>query len=122
MLIFHLLYRRNTKQGGRMMKCLILVKFLAGGSLSPDEFFSRIGALWSWADYIPPEKNTPNRDGRQTQPPRAREGICIADYESVEQFSIDLAIMPGAGISSVEVIPITEKTTVPNTVHNIHSA
>ena len=28
------------------MQCLVLVKFLEGGSLSPEEFFSRVGAQW----------------------------------------------------------------------------
>ncbi len=100
------------------MQCLVLVKFLEGGSLSPDEFFSRIGARWSWVDYLPPghDKSSNKASGG---PPKAREALCIAEYESVEQLTIDLAIMPGAGISSVEVVPITEQMETPLPFRNI---
>jgi hypothetical protein len=91
------------------MQCLVLVKFLDGGSLSPEEFFSRVGAQWNWVDYGSRVKSgndgSARPDGYQL---KAKEAICIADYESVEQITIDLAIMPGAGISAVEVYPISE--------------
>jgi hypothetical protein len=93
-------------QVGETMQCLVLVKFLEGGSLSSDEFFRRVGAQWSWVDYIPPGEAGDTGKETPGHLVKAREAICIADYESVEQLAIDLAIMPGAGISGVELIPI----------------
>ena len=29
------------------MRCLVYIKFLPGGSMEPEEFFSRINARWS---------------------------------------------------------------------------
>ncbi len=39
---------------------------------------------------------------------QSRAAVGVADYDSVEQLSIDISIMPGASISNVEVIPIEE--------------
>ena len=88
------------------MQCLVLVKFLEGGSLCPEEFFTRIGAQWSWVDYVPPEPSGKAVTKRPVHPPRVKNAMCIADYDSVEQITIDLSIMPGAGISGVEIHPI----------------
>jgi hypothetical protein len=94
------------------MWCLVYVKFLPGGSIAPEEFFSRINAQWSCIedyelkselDYATPPFKRPSR----------KTALCIADYDSIEQFTIDLAIMPGAGISAVEVVPIQEETDFP---------
>lgn len=87
------------------MRCLVFVKFLPGGSLPPGEFFARINARWSRLE------DTRDVAG-QGNPPHLqspRSAICIADYDSIEQLAIDLAIMPGAGISNVEVVPISEE-------------
>jgi len=78
------------------MQCLVFVKFLPGGSLSPEEFLSRINAQWSWFEEV-----------RDNELPRS--ALCITDYESIEQLTIDLSIMPGAGISNVEVLPVYQK-------------
>lgn len=91
------------------MKCLVFVRFQNGGSLPPEEFFQRINAEWS---CVEDENHTlREKEGSksmiQIQGPRS--GICIADYESIEQLTIDLVIMPGAGISNVEVMPISEE-------------
>jgi hypothetical protein len=88
------------------MQCLVLVKFLEGGSISPEEFFTRIGAQWSWVDYVPPEPTTKAGGKGPVHPPKIRNAMCIADYDSVEQLTTDLSIMPGAGISGVEIHPI----------------
>jgi hypothetical protein len=90
------------------MHCLVLVKFLPEGSLSPEEFFTRINARWSWIE------STNDTDLERTCFSRANDrspksAICIADYESIQQLALDLAIMPGAGISNVEVVPISEE-------------
>jgi hypothetical protein len=38
----------------------------------------------------------------------SRSAFAIADYLSIEQLAIDLAVIPGAGIAGIEVFPITE--------------
>jgi hypothetical protein len=88
---------------------LVLVKFLPGGSLPPEEFFIRINAQWSWLeDTNDTERRNAGIEGEiHAQSPRT--ALCIAEYESIEQLAIDLSIMPGAGISSVEVVPISEE-------------
>ena len=83
------------------MRCLVFVKFLPGGSLAPEEFFARLNAQWWWLED--------HNDSTERHTPSSRSAICIADYESVEQLALDLSIMPGAGISNVEVVPILEK-------------
>ena len=83
------------------MKCLVYVKFLPGGSIDPNCFFTRLNAEYSWLE----EGESPSgSDG----PQKSRSGICVAEYDSVEQISIDLSIMPGAGISNIEVVPISD--------------
>lgn len=92
------------------MQCLVFVKFLEGCSVPPDSFLSRINAKWSWLEETN-ETDPPATEFEgisRLQPPRS--AICIADYESIEQLAIDLAIMPGAGISQVEVVPLSEET------------
>jgi len=91
------------------MRCLVFVKFLPGGSLPPEEFFARINARWS--HLVDTEDtgvaNASLEKATSVNPPKS--AVCIADYDSIEQLSIDLAIMPGAGISNVEVVPISEE-------------
>ncbi|MFA5309781.1 MAG: hypothetical protein WC370_09915 [Dehalococcoidales bacterium] len=88
------------------MWCLVLVRFLPGGSLSPVELFSRLNAKWSYVENkdCPAPESSGAAKGPSNQSPGY--GICLADYASIEQLSLDLAIMPGAGISSVEVVPL----------------
>jgi|WetSurMetagenome_2_1015567.scaffolds.fasta_scaffold242034_2 hypothetical protein len=89
------------------MRCLVLVKFLPGGSLPPAEFFRHLKATWSYVketnDQVKVTGNTAITPA--ASPPKA--GICITDYDSIEQLTLDLAIMPGAGISNIELIPIS---------------
>jgi hypothetical protein len=90
------------------MQCLVLVKFQSGGSLPPEEFFRRLNTRWQWLESR--EGESANAfPGKANHVPSVRSAVCIADYESIEQLTIDLTIMPGAGISSVEVVPIHEK-------------
>jgi hypothetical protein len=91
------------------MRCLVFVKFLPGGSIPPDEFFLRINAKWSHLEQIE-DTESKNALGKTTRPQSPKSAICIADYDSIEQLTTDLAIMPGAGISNVEVVPISEET------------
>ncbi len=89
------------------MRCLVLVRFLPGGSLPPDEFFARLQAKWMWLEGGNSGlRSMSDRNSATFGQPRAAVGI--ADYDSVEQLSIDISIMPGAGISNVEVVPIEE--------------
>jgi hypothetical protein len=90
------------------MKCLVLVRFLPGGSLPPEEFFRRLNTRWQWLEGSEDEPASTLSEG-VNHAPSIRSAVCLADYESIEQLTIDLAIMPGAGISSVEVVPIAEE-------------
>ena len=93
------------------MRCLVFVKFLPGGSLPPEEFFARINAQWSHLE----DTQDMESDNTLEKPARERlskSAICIADYDSIEQLAMDLAIMPGAGISNVEVVPISDETDI----------
>jgi len=93
------------------MRCLVLVKFLPGGSLPPEEFFARLDAQLSWIEGND-DTGSSTAKGKAATPRsgQARSAVGIANYESVEQLAIDLAIMPGAGISNVEVVPIPQET------------
>jgi hypothetical protein len=86
------------------MQCLVFVKFLPGGSLPPEEFFARINARWSQLD------GSEDAGPEKTISPPSRSGVCIADYDSIEQLTMDLAVMPGAGIANIEVVPISGET------------
>ncbi len=90
------------------MRCLVLVRFLPGGSLPPDEFFARLQAKWMWLEggNGSGPRSMVDRNSADFLQPRAAVGI--ADYDSVQQLSIDISIMPGSGISNVEVVPIEE--------------
>ena len=95
------------------MECLVFVRFFPGGRLAPEEFFARISARWYSieGDYNDnPEKRSSERI-TDAQP--SKSAICIADYDSVEQLAVDLSIMPGAGISNVEVLSVSEEMELP---------
>jgi hypothetical protein len=91
----------------------VYVKFLPGGSIPPEEFFTRINAQWYWLEDNGESRNAGS--GRNTVAQLPKSAICLADYDSVQQLAIDLAIMPGAGISNVEVIPVSEEMEIINT-------
>jgi hypothetical protein len=76
--------------------------------LPPDEFFARINAKWSRLEEKDPLELEETHQKRVAHLKLPKSAICITDYESIEQLAIDLAIMPGAGISNVEVIPLAE--------------
>ena len=90
------------------MQCLVLVKFLSGGALPPEEFFRRIDARWSWLEETDDAGLQSEESGGSGDVTSVRSALCIADFDSIEQLTMDLAIMPGAGISSVEVVPVSE--------------
>ena len=73
------------------------------GSLSPEDFLARLNSRWSWLGKANEIGNVENNNRTSTA------ALCITDYESVEQLTLDLAIMPGAGISNIEVVPLSEE-------------
>jgi hypothetical protein len=90
------------------MMFAVYVKFLPGGSIPPEEFFARINARWYWLEN---PHNVESRNASSeitTLVPSPKSAICIADYDSIQQLAIDLAIIPGAGISNIEVVPVSE--------------
>jgi hypothetical protein len=92
------------------MKCLVFVKFLPGGSIPPNEFFQRLNAVWSYVDNPGNQPLETIGESRNSAGKLSKSGICITDYDSIEQLTMDLTIMPGAGISNVEVVPLSEET------------
>ncbi len=89
------------------MQCLAVVTFLPGCSLPPEEFSKHLKHRWTWIEntadiHIP----KPNFNETHHSLP-AKFTVFIADYESVEQMAMDLAIIPGAGISSIEILPVS---------------
>ncbi len=90
------------------MRYLVFVRFLPGGALAPDEFFAHINAHWRFLE------DTEDRESKTTGSERTphlippRSAVCIVENKSIEELAIDLATMPGAGISNVEVRPISE--------------
>ena len=90
------------------MRCLVLVKFLPGGSIAPEEFFSRIKAQSYWFEetFEGKEENVDLERIAHARSPRL--AMCIAEYDAIEQLAIDLSIMPGAGISNVEILASEE--------------
>lgn len=80
------------------------MKFLPEGSLPPEEFFARINARWS---HLEDSENASPKETTRLHSPKS--AICIADYESIDQLTMDLAVMPGAGISNIEIVPIPDE-------------
>ena len=91
------------------MLFLVHVNFLPRGALTPEEFFKRINARWSCVDIPSGYDNTGTGNDRGEWY-RARSGVCIADYDSIQQFTLDLSIMPGAGIYNIEIEPVEESS------------
>jgi hypothetical protein len=91
------------------MMFAVYVKFLPGGSIAPEEFFARINAQWYWLEDAHNTESRNTSSGKTTLAQSPKSAICIADYDSIQQFAIDLAIMPGAGISNIEVIPLSDE-------------
>ncbi len=91
------------------MMLAVYVEFLPGGSMPPDEFFARINARWYRVEE--PSDAEPGNAGveRPAQAQVPRSGICITDYDSVQQLAIDLAVKPDAGIANMEMFPAHEK-------------
>ena len=87
------------------MKCLVFVKFLPGGSIAPDQFFSHINAEWGW--YDEENESEPSVDFYNSC---IKSAVCLTDYDTIHQLAIDLSIMPGAGIAGIEVLPVPEET------------
>jgi hypothetical protein len=90
------------------MRCLCHAKFLSGGSIPPSEFFAHISTKWSCVE------NTPNVSTNRSNPAVAQKHlppksiVFIVDCQSVKQLTSDLATLPGAGISNVEIFPVPE--------------
>ena len=85
------------------MRCLVFVRFMPEGSLPPEDFFARLNSKWSWLGKANEIGSGYNNNRASTA------ALCITDYESIEQLTLDLAIMPGAGISNIEIVPISEE-------------
>ena len=90
------------------MRCLCYAKFLSGGTIPLGEFFAHIGTKWSCIEDSP---QTANKTSNRVMTPHhlsPQPIVFIADCKSVEQLTSNLATMPGAGISSIEIYPVPE--------------
>lgn len=95
------------------MVYVIRVKFLSKMSISPNEFFATLKPVWSATE------NSSGTGGsyagsisrRLTNP---QSVVCMADCDSVEELSRQIAIMPGAGVESIEILPLFENQDVVN--------
>ena len=91
------------------MRCLCYAKFMDNGAIASGEFFAHIKTKWSClegaskAEYKTSKYHT-THNNRQLP----HSIIFITDCQSVEQLTSDLAAMPGAGISSLEIFPVPE--------------
>ena len=96
------------------MMFAVYVKFLPSGSIAPEEFLARTNAQWHWLEDAHNGESRNAGSGRNTVAQLPKSAICIADYDSIQQLAIDLAIMPGAGISNIEAVPISEVEELPH--------
>ena len=89
------------------MLCLVHVKFMPEGSVSPDEFFACLNAKWFYYgaldDAVAPNPAPESAECKTS----CKEAFCLTDYESIQQLAVDLVIMPGAGIANIEVFPLS---------------
>jgi hypothetical protein len=82
----------------------MFVEFMAEGSLPADEFSNRLQAEWIFLENVEVDHKT--RVQAITRMRRPRSGICIAEYQSLEQLNGLLKSMPGAGIASIKTLAI----------------
>jgi hypothetical protein len=90
------------------MRCLCYAKFLSSGAIPPGEFFAHIATKWSCIEDSP---KTTIKTSNHIMPRThilPQSIVFIADCRSVEQLALDLATMPGAGLSNVEIFPVPE--------------
>jgi hypothetical protein len=90
------------------MRCLCYAKFLSGGAIPPGEFFAHIHTQWSCIEDSP---KTSHRTSNQDKPRNRflpQSIVFVADCQSVEQLTSDLATMPGAGIANIQIFPVPE--------------
>ncbi len=90
------------------MRCLCYAKFLSGGAIPPGEFFAHLGIKWSCIEDSPKAVIKTSNPGMTYHRLLPKSIVFIADCKSVAQLTLDLATMPGAGISNLEVFPVPE--------------
>jgi hypothetical protein len=90
------------------MRCLCYAKFQSGGAIPAGEFCAHLTAKWSCNEDSPgPAIKMPNRN-TMSNCLLPQSIVFIADCESLEQMTTDLATMPGTGISNLNIFPFPE--------------
>jgi hypothetical protein len=89
------------------MRCLCYAKFLSNGTIPLSEFFAHLGTEWSCIEETPGTLKTSNLDVVRNQL-LPKSIVFIADCMSIEQLTSDLATLPGACISRLEIFPVPE--------------
>ena len=90
------------------MSCLCYVKFLSTGAISLGEFFAHLDTEWSSIEDTTKTATNNSNSGMVRNGLLPKSVIFIADCKSVEQLASDLARLPGAGISCLEIFPVPE--------------
>jgi hypothetical protein len=91
------------------MRCLCYAECMDNGTIAPGEFFAHISTKWSClGDSSKAEYKTSKYRTAHNNRQLPHSIIFITDCLSVEQLTSDLAAMPGAGISSLEIFPVPE--------------
>ena len=90
------------------MRCLCYAKFLTSGGVPPSEFFAHIATQWSCIEDSQKTTIKTSNYGKNHCHLLPQSIVFIADCKSVEELTTELATMPGAGISNIEIFPVPE--------------
>ena len=90
------------------MRCLCYAKFSPAGTISLGEFFTHLGAEWSCIEDTTKAVTNTSNLGMAPNGLIPESIVFIADCKSLEQLASDLAKLPGAGISCLEIFPVPE--------------
>ena len=90
------------------MRCLCYAKFLSSGAIPPSEFFAYIATQWSFIEDSSKVVIKTSNYGKKLNHLLPQSIVFITDCKSVEELTSDLATMPGAGISNIEIFPVPE--------------
>ena len=90
------------------MRCLCYAKFLSSGAVPRGEFLAHIDTKWSCIENTPKAAIKASNHSKNQSRLLPLSIVFIADCKSVEELTSDLATMPGAGISNVEIFPVPE--------------
>jgi len=92
------------------MRWLCYAKFLPNNTKPPSEFFGHLGAIWSSIEDTPKTTIKTSNVSLTHNYLSPMTFVFITECQSLSQLTSYLATMPGAGISNVEIFPVSEST------------